>query len=328
MRVPAIAVSRSLALAGLATLLTVTGCLSSSAQSGRPKKVLFVSQPAGKEVMHVYSMNPDGSGRARLTPGDTFDLDPALSPDGKRVAFVAGAALQSRKVDLYAMNADGSGRKRLTDNRPGLVAIGPSWSPDGKRIYFTQVDLKQDANGPAGQIWVIDAEGKNARRVGTVTGLMPALSPDGKRILFTVVGKDAALCVMNADGTGVRRLREMAVLGSWSPDGKKIAYTGDPGDGQGNIFVADADGSNPVALTRGKELSFGPQWSPDGKRIYFSRMHLGGGREMAGIYAVDPDGKNETRLSKADSMEMLGGAVLLLGQSSNQEFKKVEPTIK
>src|SRR5262249_24890312 len=134
-------VSRSLSFAALATLLAVLGGLPAAAQDSRPKKLLFVSQPAGEQRLQIHTMNPDGSERTRLTKGDAFEMDPAWSPDGKQIAFVAAADKEATQLDLYVMNADGSGRKRLTNNAKATLAIAPCWSPDGKRIFFTQMDM-------------------------------------------------------------------------------------------------------------------------------------------------------------------------------------------
>src|SRR5262249_55649341 len=200
-----------------------------------------------------------GGGRPRLTKGDALEFDPAGSPDGTRIAFVAAPDRDARKADLYVMNADGSGRKRIVESPPNTFAISPCWSPDGKQIYFAQLEIAEGGPmGLAGRLVAVDADGKNMRRVGDVKGLMPAVSPDGKRILSTVMdttkGFDPRLFVVNADGTAPRQLLEgKAMAAAWSPDGKKIAYMADPGDNQPDIYIADADGSNAVRLTKTKE---------------------------------------------------------------------------
>jgi Tol biopolymer transport system component len=304
--------------AALAALAFLPGPL--AAQGEKPRKIVFVSLLKGEKKIHLFVMNPDGSGRAPLTKGDALEFDPAVSPDGKRIAFVAAPDEKTKKMDLYVMNADGTGRKRLTENKTNFLAISPCWSADGKRIFFARVNLAKQDGPPDAQIFAIDADGKNLKRVGTVDGIMPSVSPDGKQILYTALGKDTALHVMNADGTGARKLRDKAMMGVWSPDGKKIAYVADAGGKEPALFVSNPDSSGAVRLTKSKGMEFGPQWSPNGKRIYFTRMSNSG----TGIYAIDPDGKNEARLSAKGAEDVLGGAVLLLGHSENKTCEKVE----
>jgi Tol biopolymer transport system component len=82
---------------------------------------------------------------------------------------------------------------------------------------------------------------------------------------------------------------------AWSPDGTKIAFVR-----RGDIFVMDADGSNPTNLTNSQSMdNQGPAWSPDGTRIAFSRSEAGGNREVNRIFVMDADGSNPTSLTDA-----------------------------
>ena len=78
--------------------------------------------------------------------------------------------------------------------------------------------------------------------------------------------------VMNADGTGERRLTSSAgddMLPVWSPDGSRIAFTSTR-DGNGEVYVMNADGSDQTNLTNHPGADGGPRWSPDGTRIAFT----------------------------------------------------------
>jgi dipeptidyl aminopeptidase/acylaminoacyl peptidase len=97
----------------------------------------------------ILAINPDGSGRVRLTStDDEIESNPAWSPDGRRVAFIRGDG------SVYVMNADGSAIRRVTEPRAGVEA--PGWSPDERRlssptnspIEFRQHCSRRPAAGP------------------------------------------------------------------------------------------------------------------------------------------------------------------------------------
>lgn len=104
--------------------------------------------------------------------------------------------------------------------------------------------------------------------------------------------------LMNADGTGVRRLSDMAELSdfqpTWSPDGQKIAFVSyRNGDVATQIYVMNADGSGQTRLTNDPTGNAQPAWSPDGKRIAFSTRRDGNTE----IYVMNADGTAEIRLT-------------------------------
>src|SRR5262249_15411922 len=98
----------------------------------------------------IYAINIDGSGRKSLLPKRTLAFDPDLSPDAKRIAFVAYNGKEPRTDGhawvLYVMNADGSDRKRLTETAEFLLA--PRWSADGKKIAFCSSTVRHDCSRP------------------------------------------------------------------------------------------------------------------------------------------------------------------------------------
>ena len=125
---------------------------------------------------------------------------------------------------------------------------------------------------------------------GTLRG---AYSPDGTKVAFhTNYDGDYEICVMNADGTHVRRLTHNSATDAfptWSPDGTQIAFESNR-DGNFDIYAMNADGSGQENLTNdlpGEKED--PHWSPDGQRIAFSanmygswdvwELRLGSGRE-------------------------------------------------
>jgi TolB protein len=194
------------------------------------------------------------------------------------------------------MDADGANVKALTKGAD-LCRV-PSWSPDGKKIAFT----KNAGNGTF--ICVMDADGGNVKQLGDGDGFDPAYSPDGKKILFASLrmGRGFHVYVMDADGTNVNELTTNDnpigfVYPSWSPDGKKIAWTDRAGQAL-EIFVADADGKNAKQFTTLGGTNTYAAWSPDGKKIAFHHSENG---ESGAFHLMNADGSDMKTVLKDES---------------------------
>ena len=177
-----------------------------------------------------------------------------------------------------------------------------------------QIAFSSDRDGNF-EIYVMDADGKNQRRLTTNRhdDWDPSWSPDGTRIAFTssakvlnvvqahplfVVGGLPQIYVMDADGGNKRRLTDSDFAEwypSWSPDGTRIAFTSSGAmDTAGwYIYVVDTDGKNLREL--GPESGWYPAWSPDGTRIAFVSGRNAFGNQ---IYVMDADGSNQQRLTE------------------------------
>jgi Tol biopolymer transport system component len=203
------------------------------------KWVAFDGAPPGKPVLtdfDIQLVRADGTGLRTLTSSSQWDMDAQWSPDGKRLSFTRmppGADWLNSWT--WTMRSDGSDLRRIAR---GLNA---RWSPDGAKLVL---DAPTDES--QGDIFIVDADGSGRRLVLASPELdQPAgWSPDGKRILFTRLtdssGMRADVCVVNADGTGMKKLAE-GFAGSWSPDGTEILYA-DSFPGQ--MWIMEADGSD------------------------------------------------------------------------------------
>jgi Tol biopolymer transport system component len=126
---------------------------------------------------------------------------------------------------------------------------------------------------------------------GTSGGSWPAWSPDGTKIAYTSIRRDG-LFVMNADGTGARRVTRSPTLDlqpTWSPDGTHLAFARTVPGFNTEIYVVGVDGKGLRRLTKNHGQDAEPSWAPNGKRIAwsFSATRVG---STSGIYTMNPDG--------------------------------------
>jgi Tol biopolymer transport system component len=151
----------------------------------------------------IWVINADGSGRRQITNNSIPDAQPAWSPDGSKIAFVSSRTGDSNR-NIYVMNSDGSGTAaNLTPNTTDPVYQGhddgPSWSPDGSKIVYTNATSDAD-------VWTMnaaDGSGKtNLTNANPSIDNEPAWSPDGNKIAYMAATPDANIYVMNANGGG------------------------------------------------------------------------------------------------------------------------------
>lgn len=260
-----------LALLGTGALLP-----SASAQQQSVGTIVYTHAPDGGPpwpVEDIYSMGADGANAKALT-NDGHSHNPVWSPDGKRVLFVHDSMLQTKPdyretkevesyhpVELFVMNRDGGNRHLL--RRMGLVIHSAAWSPDGSTLAITCVP----------QEWV------NLRR--------PTDEP-------VAVG----LFLRPADGQGqLRLLFRNAYTPSWSPDGKRLAFSVERPRGLWAIHVANSDGSNDVQLTDPSLIAGSLSWSPDGNLLAFDEFVDQRRRQQ--VFVMDADGSHTRQITSS-----------------------------
>jgi Tol biopolymer transport system component len=286
---------------GIAVAASVTALLSACAGSdGGPPDLLLVSTRDGDYA--IYGMRADGGNRERITEelgnpsspsGLFFQVEPAWSPDGSRIAF---SSKREGSFDIYSMSADGRETQRLT--REAGDESDPSWSPDGKRLVFSRAP---------GDLYLMEADGTGAQPLLTygARDTQPAWSPNGRWIAF--VRKTAGtsireLWLVRPEGTGLRRLTSLEAVSeapAWSPDSTRVAFATDVRNVQYDIYSVGVDGKARRRLTVSADDSFEPAWSPDGETIAYSE----GGAIYSKEVAADPyaEGKRLTDSASNDS---------------------------
>jgi Tol biopolymer transport system component len=255
-------------------------------------QIVFESDRDGNAEIYVINVDE----LTRLTEDVADDIQPAWSPDGKRIAF---ASRRDGDLEIYSMDSDGQNQRRLT--RSAGDDIQPAWSPDGRKIAFTsQRDGKK-------QIYLMNSEGPDARKLtNDAAGCsLPAWSPDGKKIACTCYSAGGNVEVMNADGSGRVRLTDKLDSSdpSWSADGTKIVFASNYAIHY-QLFAIDVSSRQTTPLTPDPPGYIGPPWhdssepawSPDGKKIAFRKVVDDLGSNMK-IFVMDADGSHAVRVT-------------------------------
>ena len=277
-------------------------------------KLLLSVHP--QDIARPATANPDGSGFTLL---DHYpNLDQTLScgfwsPDGAR--FLCKSAEDGNPVDdgVYTLrSSDGGDLTRVTTTPDGSEDSGLGYSPDGSQILFDRNDSSTDL----GDLFVVNPNGAGLLQLNPPGLRLHAAdccnaaadwSPNGSRVAFAAFWKDnvghsrrTALFVVNADGTGLRRITPFG-LGArngatWSPDGRLIAFNLRFIDSPGSqVWVVHPDGTGLKELTLPTSgySSYEPVWSPDSTKLLFERVNVDG----EALWIAKADGGGLTKLT-------------------------------
>jgi hypothetical protein len=223
---------------------------------------------------------PDGTWQVELPWLRAGDTDPAVSPDGRRIAF---ASERDGNPEIFVADARTGDVRRLTRNR--RADRRPAWAPGGRSIVWAG-----GASGAA-DLYVMRAEGGAKRLLvgGAGDDTDPAWSPDGGRISFSSnrSGRRQLWAVSAAGGEPERLtlLPGRARAPAWSPGGRFLAFVRESARDSDLWLLALSDGST-RKLTRGGARDSSPDWSPTGERIAFTRVAAG----RSSIWMIGADG--------------------------------------
>lgn len=170
----------------------------------------------------IYLLTIGEQDAVNLTKTDNaFEMDPAISPNGKLIAFVSDRrkVKGGRSRDLYSMRLNGGGARLLLECQ--VECRSPEWSPDGKQLVFQM----------GNDLYVMPARGGKPERLAAGgVNQFPAWSPDGQWVAFLRLGgfdSPGFIYIIRPDGSGVQALTDASLRPwqlTWSPDSQFIAF--------------------------------------------------------------------------------------------------------
>jgi Tol biopolymer transport system component len=260
----------------------------------------------------LFTANPDGTSVQQITRPvkGVLDNEPDWSPDGSKIVFER-AAFRARRVQIYTVNDDGTGLKRILPSAACDGGEAPAWTPDGERIAFLCHY----------RLVIVNADGTRPQPVTSGSRSTwwdgdPQFSPDGTRVVFQRIDPRTkpragfALFIVNADGTGERRLTPWALRAGdhpdWSPDGKRILFRSNingPTGVSANLYTIRPDGTGLTQLTHargGRVQNLSASFSPDGKWITFSRTPGTGKDGNADVFVMRANGSGVRNVTRSE----------------------------
>jgi serine/threonine protein kinase len=252
--------------------------------------------PPGIRLVDVSS----GEVRSITSPtGPASHIQPALSPDGRHLAYASCPRIYSCYVDVVELGpgyAPKEAARRLTQRV--IWPLGLAWTRDGASVVY--------GDQLSGRLWRVSIQGDAPPARVEIAGLgyggtsfFPAISVSRDLLAFVRPGTRMTIYRFEAGRSSQAVAASSLPYWDWnphlSPDGSRFAFESSRGGGGDEIWLAASDGSNPVQLTHGPGLWQGsPRWSPDGRRIAFDSYGEDGQWD---IWTIDADGGSLRRVT-------------------------------
>jgi Tol biopolymer transport system component len=303
----------------LPILLVATACAQNTTPAAvpttPPSQVTLPSEPGERHLRNIRQLTFGGN-----------NAESYFSRSGKQIIFQRQEKVDSACDQQYIMNSDGSAMRRIS-NGWGRTTCGFFYASD-QRVLYSSTFKKDHACPPPpdrshGYVWPVGdleiytsrPDGSDLRQL-TDNGAYNAeatVSWDGRKIIFTSTRDgDIELYTMNVDGTEVKRITNRVGYdgGAWfSPDGKQIVWraaypktAADTADylsllsqhlvrpARVEVWLANADGSNPRQVTHLGGANFAPVFTPDGQKIMFSSNYENPRSGAFDLFLINPDG--------------------------------------
>lgn len=262
--------------------------------------------PSGQRVNDIsFKVMP-------LTSSPTVERNPALSPDGKQVAY-AWTGEKGDNFDIYVKITDAGSPLRLTANP--AKDMSPTWSPDGRFVAFLR------GFGPEKGFYIVPALGGAERKIADTFGWnepgsrAEALdwSPDGKTLAVVDKAADGepwSIFLISVETGEKRKLTtpptdfDGDTIVAFSPDGERVGFLRRRDGTASDIYTVPVSGGEPARVTTDNVAIRGLDWTGDGDSLVFSSERGGGNLTLWRIPSsggtpepVAGTGENVTELS-------------------------------
>jgi Tol biopolymer transport system component/DNA-binding winged helix-turn-helix (wHTH) protein len=258
------------------------------------KLLAFSEKHEPQAPLSIFLASIEGLEKRKLTSppaGSAGDCAPAISPDGRTVAFNRVSAAGG----IFVVPIAGGEPVRVTrDQLPFCERL--AWTANGRELVFTSSGGAPESSS---SLWRVSASGGTPQPafVGGNNAANPAISSRGDRLAYEQRSQDINIWQIEVPAATQPSRPATKLIAStrvddgpqYSPDGSRIVFGSDR-TGSGEIWVCDTAGSNPVQLTSfGGPMVGTPRWSPDGRHIGFDGDW--------GIHVVGVDGGASRRVA-------------------------------
>jgi Tol biopolymer transport system component/DNA-binding winged helix-turn-helix (wHTH) protein len=267
--------------------------------------IAFGGGPSEEDPRGIWLTAVDRPERRRLTTvgiRDFIDTSPVFSPDGRMLAFVREHSIAASEVYVLPLSPTlmPAGTPSRVTPENGVVR-GVAWVPGGSGLVFS-------VQGHLGlsRLYRIALAGARPEPVGS-----PELLPFGEqatgisvsstgRLVYSAQFRDASIWKVDVPGQDDRSVATRILPSTfdeqtpdYSPDGSRLAFSSTR-SGVEEIWVANADGSNPMQVTSmGGPQCSNPRWSIDGRTILFNARREG----SSDLYLLNPDSGELKRIT-------------------------------
>ncbi len=262
-----------------------------------------------QHIVAQYTLRVDPI-RKNKVEGETIDsvgfgnFYPAFSPDGRKIAYTSTKTADYFGLSsLYIYDIETKKEEEIDEK----VHSSLSWSPDGRRIYYSKITTDNPGWYSLSDVYEYDLDARKEKRLTfALRALNPSISPDGKKIVFATE-RDGTMNIgiVESDGKNYQcmtnfRNGEQVFTPKWSPDGSEVVFGWSLKEAQDVDLLTVASG-NTETLIPGEDDARNPVFSPDGQRIYFVSDRTG----IFNIYAYDVQTKHIDQITN-----VLGGAFM------------------